>query len=400
MKIVRPRTTKGDYVRSLAAQGIPIGITEMLLVVGEYSSVLGAARREGWLTELIEAHQVPCNTDQASRILRVMRGLPRGLHVGFRNKRGWTRERKDGSLGVYLPFKPGTTHGHLRVGLVLHEASHILDYLERQAFGHGPAFQARLREAIHNTAWRSCVTDNSIKEIYARHRGPFQFLLSTRLKNGQSGTKHDPGPFSAKDAHAAALDWINKFDDIEAVFVFSKSEGQFTGAFYKKGGTDARVYRPWHELEEPDGRRVELHRNEEPLASDPAPALLSRSSEPVQEMDAADGRGLPAEPVPQARPVRNLPAKEPTQPRAQRAAGSPPRRASRALEVNPDKTEGWPKSEGAGIVRAWLEEHKRGTPAEIVAAVGPRLIELNVQFPASLISRLKQGGLLREAHED
>lgn len=63
--------------------------------------------------------------------------------------------------------------------------------------------------------------------------------------------------------------------------------------------------------------------------------------------------------------------------------------------------EQWPRSKGPQILRAWFESEpgRVATVPEIVAACGPALTEAGIQFPASLISRLKQGGFLVPATE-
>lgn len=59
--------------------------------------------------------------------------------------------------------------------------------------------------------------------------------------------------------------------------------------------------------------------------------------------------------------------------------------------------EGWPPSKPAQIVRDYfVEELRTGTVAEVVQILGPRLAEHGMLFPAALLSRLKQKGLLKE----
>jgi hypothetical protein len=357
-------------------------VRHLLDRIPEYTRILSAASREAWLTPLIEAHLTPCSEMEARDILRLM-SLPRDTKVSFGSQSGRARFNQSARrYGVSLPNAPGVSFGQLRAGIVLHEGAHIWDHWDQGKFGHGPTYQHSLRQALLLTAWRPCVMDDSIKEIYARHRGPFEFLLTVNKKNGEQGSKHHVGPFSAREAHAEALRMLKDFDDVDAVFVFSKSEGQFTGAFYKRGGTDPRVYRPWDELEEADGpgttvestnadRGVELPDERE------AAALLPGGPEPLSPVDDSVDASLPEGTVPGGRPVRDVPAKQPAEPRAKRVG--PPRRASRALELDGGNAEAWPKSEAAQVVRAFMEG-KRLTPSEIVAAIGAQLTGLGFNF--------------------
>jgi hypothetical protein len=377
-------------------------VRSLLNKIPEYTTVMSAAAREGWLVPLIEAHLTPCSIMEAQDILRSM-DLPADLKLRFRNRRGRARFNPEHRrYGIYLAATPGVSFGGLRAGLVLHEAAHVWDHQKRGRFSHGPTYRRALRDAILETAWRPCVMGKSVKEIYYRHRGPYEFLLSSRNAKGEDVTTHHVGPFNMQEAHSTAIDLVTKpGGNIFAVWVFSKTEGQFTGAFYKRNDDQrAEVYAPWHELEEPDGpgttaEKPDADRGVELPDEREAPALLPEREEPLPAMDDSVDASLPEGTVPGGGPVRDLPPQEPAQPRVKRIG--PPRRTGRALELG--AAEGWPKSEAAQIVRTFMEG-KRLTSVEIVAAIGAELTGLGVQFPASLISRLKQGGFLREVTEE
>lgn len=354
----------------------------------EYSSVMKRAGQEGWLADLCAAHATPCTRTQAERILHRLTEVPADARLLWTNKRGKARysvtKRR---YGMSLPERPGTNFAYLRVGLVLHEAAHIHDHLVRKKFGHGPAFCQALQELL-KTDWRAFVP--SVKEIYRRHRGPFSLALTREVVEGKKRVQTSDflnGPFSAEDAHEEARTMVNDpKDNIIDIYIFSKTEGQFTGAIYRRGET----HPAWHLLEEPDGG-LEL-----PDPSDEAALLPRGRQEPVRPVDAPDDERVPQGAVPADRPVRNVPAKAPAQPR------TPPAPKPRVgLELDPDKTTDWPKSAGAQAVLAhFVNGVKRATSAEICEALGPRLTEMGVAFPASLVSRLKQAGLLRPAAEE
>lgn len=248
--------------------------------------------------------------------------------------------------------------------------------------------------------------DVSQAEIYARHRGPYSLLLTREGPKKVAATDRHPGPFSAEDAHERSRKLVEDPNDtITAVHVFSDNEGQFIGAFYKRGET----YLPWAEIraaeldaldhtaaeprEEPDAERAvdtERLEHEEGNPPDPAAASLQRGEEPVQEVESGTERPVQPRATPKPRPVRAV--SEP------RAAGAG-KRSSR-IELNPDKaTEAWPKGEGARIVREAITASGPVTTKELIERTTPALTAAGVGFPASLISRLKQAGLLREVQE-
>ena len=81
------------------------------------------------------------------------------------------------------------------------------------------------------------------------------------------------------------------------------------------------------------------------------------------------------------------------------AAGPRTQRPRAALELDPGNAERWPKSEGATIVRNALEAGGPATASDLAQRVAADCAKVGVAFPASLISRLKQGGFLREVSE-
>lgn len=370
---------------------------ELTLVVPEYPNVLARAAREGWLRPLIHAHLTECTRVTAEGLLHELSDLPADLGLRWRPRtRGRARYHKlQRRYGITLPTEPAPSSSRLRIGLVLHEAAHVYDHLTTKRFGHGPTFCRELREllATHwNDSWRErctiAMSVSNFREIYDRHRGPY-WLLLTRETPTKKGVEHSTdrieGPLSAEEAHEEARILVNDAkDNVVDAMVFSSTEGQFTGAIYRRGET----YRPWHE-EESRARRVE------PSDQRDEAALLPGGPEPLREVVDPVERGLPAATVPRRRPVRDVPAKDPA---LQRAAG--PRGNRPALELDPGNAERWPKSEGAGIVRATLEAIGRATAADLAQRIAADCAKVGVAFPASLISRLKQGGFLREAAGD
>lgn len=88
---------------------------------------------------------------------------------------------------------------------------------------------------------------SSYRDIYARHRGPFSLLLTRDvLLKGKEVQKadHVKGPFTAEEAHEESRMLVNDpRDNVLQVHVFSDTEGQFCGAFYKRG----EEYKTWEE---------------------------------------------------------------------------------------------------------------------------------------------------------
>lgn len=362
----------------------------------EYETVLRQAGDGGWLAPLIHAHATPCTVQRATTLIRGLPKLPRDMALDFRpsTKRHCGRaffNRDTKKYRILLPSVAGTGWGRLRVGLVLHEAAHIWDWRLHESFSHGPHFCHELREALRHH-WEEAMPTSSYREIYDRHRGPFSLLLTREVagKKGQVAQQGDhlKGPMSAEEAHEEACLLVNDpRENIVQIHVYSDSENQFCGAFYKRGGE----YKSWEE--ETDGRL------EFPDECTP-PTLLRGREEPVQEVDAAVDSDVPTEALLPAGPVRDLPAEKPATPRAVKPSKLPGDRfpvvRGRSLELDGGNAERWPKSQGAQVVRAFYEGGKRATAAEVVATLGSQLRALGVEFPGSLVSRLKQGGFLKE----
>lgn len=355
----------------------------------EYTTVQAAAADEGWLHALLDAHLTPCAETDARRLCSWV-GLGH-IPIRFTNRRGRARFSRRG-YGISLPSTPGTGFAKLRVGLVLHEAAHVLDRMESGTFGHREKFRRVLRDLVTRD-WRSQLKIGNQREIYARHRGPYSLLVS-RTVPGKGGkpketTDKVKGPFSAEDAHEEARMLVNDpRDNVVDIHVFSDSEGQFVGAHYKRGVE----YPSWASLaevglddeRENDEGRVELP-DERPDA-----ALLSGGEEPLQKVVAPLKQRVPKPAVPSRGLVRNVP------PQSQAAAGT--KRKGAVLELDPGNAERWPASKGAAIVRAAIER-ERGTASELAKRLTAELNAVGVEFPASLISRLKQGGFLREVQD-
>jgi hypothetical protein len=370
---------------------------ELSNTVAEYESVLRQAGAGRWLPYLIAAHTTPCTQSEAERILQGV-ALPDDLKLRFKSRAGrarWIRKKQQYSISL-----PEVTHGIycLRVGVVLHEAAHIACHQRWKKFGHGEQFCTELRRLLIASKWRNVMSTRSYREIYDRHRGPFSLLLTREeMKKGREEqvTEKVKGPFSAEEAHEEAVMLVNDTrDNVLQVHVFSDGEGQFCGAFYKRGET----YKTWEEETE-DAGRMESHSDQ------PAPALLQGRSEPVSEMAASKLDGVSEESISDAdgdRPVRDVPEEEPAAPRPKRAAKPAklpgdrfPVVRGKALTLG--KTEGWPPSKPAQVVLAYMSvEGRKGTSAELIAALGAELTALGVAHPGSLVSRLKQAGLLVE----
>lgn len=360
--------------------------------VPEYPSILSRAGREGWLSDLVAAHAVPCTSAHAVVILASLGLHPRDLDLRWGNRRGRARwHPKTRRYSISLPGVPGGTWKRLRAGLVIHEAAHVIDRRKTGTFGHGEKFCRQLRAAL-TTDWRSLVMTSSFREIYDRHRGPYALIVTTEevgKKGKAQGSGRHGNVFSAEEAHEEARILVNSKAPVLEVFVYSETEGQFIGAQYKRGES----YRPWHE----EHGRVELcepvQENDEPRPA--SPALVPGREEPLHAVGDLADAGEQTEAVHVARQVRDVPAKARTSPRPERIAAGP-RKPGSALRVA-DGRDDWPKSEAAQAVKAHVEAHPGLTAAAIVAAIGPRLNELGVAHPASLVSRLKQAGFLKES---
>lgn len=231
----------------------------------------------------------------------------------------------------------------------------------------------------------------SLVSIYMNHRGPFALSLTVEVPGKKGGepdlrSSYLAGPFNAEEAHEESRVLVNASNGerVSSIHVFSCTEHQFIGAMYKRGCE----YRPWSEdlcdyqrgLELPDAQTDDI---------DPA-ALLPEQGQPLRPVDAADDGGVPVQAVPAHRPVRRLPAE---------ARTAPPRRVGLPLELDPGNAERWPGGPGAALVREALERLKQATGRDLAAAIADDCMKAGIGFPASLISRLKQGGFLREATE-
>lgn len=193
--------------------------------------------------------------------------------------------------------------------------------------------------------------------IYDRHRGPFTLVLTRETPKKVRGaetialsTDRVRGPFNAEDAHETArLLVTDPRDNVRDAFVYSESEGQFIGAFYQK---DAAIP-SWDDV------------SAVPLASTEQAAVTAPVAAPVVTVVA------PTTPKPERRP--------------------------RGAQLVVGKADRWPTSKGAQIVRQFFHPGRRATAQEIVGAVGEQLKAAGIEFPGSLVSRLKQGGFLTEA---
>ncbi len=138
-----------------------------------------------------------------------------------------------------------------------------------------------------------------------------------------------------------------------------------------------------------------------------APALLPKRKKSVRQVDDPVEPSVPAGALRSPRSVRNVPAEGSTHPsteRQQRVRREPTKLpgdrfpAVRGRPLIIASVEGWPPSQPAQIVRTFFIERGAvaATTAEILAALGMELAALGMAHPGSLISRLKQAGLLKE----
>lgn len=358
----------------------------------EYDRVIRRAGEQGWLAELIEAHSIRTDTETAAQILCDYDEGDTRLMFRHRQFRGRAGYHKDRGYRISLPSIPGGRSCLLRIGLVLHEMAHLWDHRRKEHFGHGPSFCRELRRAIESPIWRRHMPTSSFKEIYNRHRGPYSLQIVREIDakgKPAQGTEHLEGPYSAEEAHEESRLMVKSAKEkVVEVFVFSITEGQFIGAFYKRG----EAHRPWHELEEPSGR-VELPDQRE------TPALVQGGEEPVRPVDDPILPGVPAEAVPPRGSVRDVPAKAKPAKRTKREPTKLPGDrfpVVRGRNLALGNPEGWPKSAPAQVVREYFKDDRRATAAEVIQAIGGKLKELGMEHPGSLVSRLKQSGLLKE----
>lgn len=324
--------------------------------------MLRSAGREGWLDSLVEAHGSACTIEEAQQLLNRL-GLPGGTRISFRNKRGWARFNKHKRYHIGLPNVRGARQGRLRRGLVLHEAAHILDHRNSGSFGHQEKFLKIFRRLLASP-WRGFMTGN-FKEIYDRHRGPYGVML-TRVVEVKNGTEQVsdrlPDRFTAEDAHEEARMLVNDpKENVKSAYVFSESEGQFIGAFYSRG----EEYPSWDEMRASDFQALGVE-------------VPAKADEPA-----------PAPP----------PAAEPAKPVVKLRAQLEPRKVGSALQIAEGREAEWPPSAAAQEVLGAFKADGKMTAKQAAEKLAPKMIELGVAHPASLVSRLKQAGLLTEVKE-
>lgn len=353
----------------------------------EYAQVLRRMSNNDYtFPDLIEAHLTPCTEDQASAIFNGLKGIMQ-VDLKFGRRSGICHF--NGKTGRYLISLPPAKTGRLRVGIVIHELAHVFDHTKRGRFGHGWPF-VRAFEHLLDFNWRKFMpADSSVIEIFNRHRGPYSIMLT--LPKG-SKTVRVQGPMSAERAHKESIAHITSGDATES-FVMSDYEGAFIGAFYKRG----TEYRSW----EDELGRMEL-RDVPRRAADPEDetALVPEREEPVPPVVAVADSSVPDEPLPGSGPVRDLPPEAPAkQPAKQRVKRATPPAPKPRVGLTIGEDDGWPKSEAAQAVHSLfgrVEDGRVLTSPEICEALGPQLETLGVKFPASLVSRLKQNGFLKE----
>lgn len=337
--------------------------------IAEYPTIIARAAKEGWLEPLVASHALPCTRSEAMGLLNVL-PLPRNTVVNFRAGKG-RAGRRPGQYRIGLPTTPGTRSRTLRVGLVIHEAAHIIDHAKENGWGHGETYCRVLRQLLVTIDWRKgFMPTSNFRAIYDRHRGPYCIMLIREIVSAKKD-KAIPtsdllnGPFNAEEAHEEARMLVtDPRENVTGAYVYSLTENQHIGAIYKRGET----YATWLDL--------------------PTPAPAAEAvREPEHEMP--DWAKTPA-----AAPAAAAPAPRPVEATAPAAKAATVRRKGAALGVGRD--EGWPSSEAAQTVRAFFDKTPTAAPAEIIAALGTKLNDLGVAHPASLVSRLKQAGFLKE----
>jgi hypothetical protein len=214
--------------------------------------------------------------------------------------------------------------------------------------------------------------------IYQAHPGPYSLMLTRRIGDKKVASEVK-GPYLAHAAHATACSLISDpTSNIIDVHVYSEKEHQFIGAMYFRG----QEYTAWSEEEihalagatrSERTERAEARRGQ-------------RGAEPVREDDASVEGSDGDRPGAQGDPVRAV--------RSKKARDRFPTVRGKGLALG--NAEGWPPSKPAQIVREFFAEGRTATVAEVVQALGPALAEVGMQFPAALVSRLKQKGLLKE----
>lgn len=228
------------------------------------------------------------------------------------------------------------------------------------------------------------MSSSNFKVLYARHEDLY-CLLATVLDGMTEKSRHFPGPYTAREAHEEARKLVNhnSTTEIADIHVFGRKLGFFIGARYVRDIAEHNI--PWDDLPEPtDAERMEHADELRP------PALLQPGEEPLPAVDGPVDGGVPAEAAPRRRLVRDV------SPESRAASRTPPPAKPRVpLKIG---TGEWPQgSRGAQLVRSHLEEVRQATGPEICTALAAEFAALGVQFPSSLISRLKQAGLLEPA---
>lgn len=368
--------------------------------IWEYKTVIERATLEGWIEPLFRAHATPCTREQAEALLVGLTTIPPNTRLNWSNRRGYARYRKKTRrYSLSYPSCPGTAFGRLRVGIVLHEAAHIHHHQLEGKLNHSITWRREFRSLVE-ADWSLFVMENFC-EVFARHRGPYMVTMIRPGKKASGVTDRLEGPFKADKAYEAARDLVtDPKDTVASAFVYSLTEGQYVGCNLVRG----REYATWKEMKDAhvsdEPLRVELPA-EQPTAGANEAALLQPGrrpdgEEPVREVDDPRDSGPAVAPVPKSRPVRVVPPKEPSEPRAKRVA--PPAKPQTRLQAA--GVGEWPKSLPAQLVKSHFDNGTKASAKEVVDAIGAHLVELGVQFPASLISRLKQAGLLVPAREE
>jgi len=241
-------------------------------------------------------------------------------------------------------------------------------------------------------------TPLNFRPIYDRHQGPYVLLLLREDAKGKQFTDRITGSLRAQAAHEKAVDLVYgrdpKYTDVDSVFVFSDTEGQFTGALYKCG----EDYAAWEHLPIDDSSPASSAKPKRTGLTVKEGAVKNA----IVQAEAAEAAGFVGHTM-----VDGDKIESPTthagvpRPKKERPAKLPgdrfPVMRGRPLVHNPEGE--WPKSAPAQFVKSFFGQQGpeySATSAELVAAIGTSLTDLGVQFPASLISRLKQAGLLKE----
>jgi hypothetical protein len=189
---------------------------------------------------------------------------------------------------------------------------------------------------------------------FDHHRGPFTFCVTRPKENPREGTypfayETLPGTVSGSDVEDEARALLaDPRDTIVSVAVWSVSEQQHVMTYRKDDPVRAKAVAAPIEPE--------------------APAAVS---------------------TPAAVAIAVAPATPRRDPK--------PEKRTRGAKLVIGKRDGWPASKGAQIVRQFFHPDRQATTQEIVGAVGEQLKAEGIEFPGSLVSRLKQAGFLTEA---